>query len=95
MKHKKGEITEFAKKCANAQHQMLNALCQAEEIVHSHIGNDFNSIDSDLLIEVAKRYAKYAKDECIFDVDTGETQAFQHIIDKIVECCEEHDWFRN
>ena len=49
MKHTKGEITEFAKKCANAQHQILNALCQAEEIVHSHIGNDFNLIDSDLL----------------------------------------------
>ena len=95
MKYKKSEITIFAKNCAWGANQMLNGICVASDISHSEIGKDFrNKDDEELLIEVSKRFAKYAKDEIGFDVDNGEVQTFQYIIDSIIECCEEKNWFR-
>ena len=50
-------------------------------------GND------ELLLEVAKRFAKVAKDEMAFNVESGEVQDFQNLIERIIECCDENDWF--
>ena len=36
---------------------------------------------------------KYAKDTMSFDVENGTVQDFQNLIEKIIECCEENDWF--
>lgn len=91
MKYKKSGLTQFAKDCANGANHMLLGVCMAGEIK----GNIYRNIDRDeeLLLEVSKRFAKYAKDTVGFDVETGEVQDFQRLIDKIIECCEENDWF--
>lgn len=91
MKYKKSELTKFAKDCASGANHMLIGICMAGEIK----GNISRSIlyDDELLLEVSKRFAKYTKDTMRFDVETGEVQDFQRLIDKIIECCEENDWF--
>lgn len=94
MKYKKSELTRFAKTCSWGANQMLNGVCTAEEISHSDIGQDLiNDDGKELLLEISKRFAKYAKDQMGFDLENGEVQNFQNIIKKIVECCEENDWF--
>ena len=94
MKYKKTEITRFAKDCAWGAHQMLNGCCMAGEIKGS-ICRDVLNDDNDLLFEVSKRFAKHAKDTMGFDVENSEVQDFQNLIEKIIECCEENNWFTN
>lgn len=94
MGYKKSELTLFAKQCARGANQMSNGVCMAEEIAHTNLGKEIiNFNDDDLLLEVSKRYAKYAKDYADFNVENAGTQDFQKIINKIVSCCEDHDWF--
>lgn len=94
MSYKKSEITQFAKECVYAQNQFLNSMCIAENLKRTDIAKEFrNGIDDELLIEIAKRYAKYAKFECTIDLDNSDIQDSQNIINTIVECCEEHKWF--
>lgn len=92
MKYKKSELTRFAKDCAWGANQMLNGVCMAGEI-KGNICRDILDNDEELLLEVSKRFAKHAKDTMGFDVENGEVQDFQHLIEKIIECCEENDWF--
>lgn len=95
MKHKKSDLTSFAKECAYAHHQFLNVACIAEEITKTDIGRELrNGIDNELLLEISRRYAKHVKNNCTIDIDTGETQECQDIINEIIECCEEHNWFQ-
>ena len=96
MEYKKSELTRFAKTCSWGAHQMLNGVCVAEEISHSDIGQDLiNDSETELLLEISKRFSKHAKDQMSFDADNGDVQNFQNIIEKIIECCEENDWFEN
>ena len=96
MKYDKGVLTKFSKDCAWGMSQFLNGIRMAEEISHSNIGNELlNRHDDDLLLEISKKYAKYAKDTCFFDAEVGEVQDFQNIICMIFECCEKHNWFTN
>lgn len=92
MKYKKSELTRFAKTCAYGANQMLNGVCVAGE-VRGSICRDILSNDEELLLEVSKRFAKYAKDQIVFDVENGEVQEFQNLIEKIIECCEDNNWF--
>ena len=92
MKYKKSELTRFAKDCAWGANQMLNGVCMAGEI-KGNICRGILDDDEELLLEVSKRFAKHAKDTMGFDVENGEVQDFQHLIEKIIECCEENDWF--
>lgn len=92
MKYGKSELTRFAKNCAWGANQMLNGVCMADEI-KGNICRDILNNDEELLLEVSKRFAKHAKDTMGFDVENGEVQDFQHLIEKIIECCEENDWF--
>lgn len=92
MEYKKSELTRFAKNCAWGAHQMLNGICMAEEI-KGYISRDILNDDEELLLEVSKRFAKHAKDTMSFDVENGTVQDFQNLIEKIIECCEENDWF--
>lgn len=95
MKYKKSQLTQFAKSCAWGANQMLNGVCIAEEISKNDIGRDIiNNNDDELLLEVSKRFAKYAKDQMAFDTENGSTQDFQRIIEKIIGYCEENDWFK-
>jgi len=96
MEYKKSVLTQFAKDCAQGAGQMMNGICMAEKLSKDEIGYKLsNGQDEELLLEVAKRFAKYVKEQCSFDVECGEVQDFQEIIRNIVECCEEHDWFGN
>ena len=95
MEYKKADLTAFAKQLAFAHHQYLNTMCIAEEIAKSEIGMKFkNRNDDELLVEIAKRYAKYVRNFCDIDIDNGETQDCQSIINDIVACCEENNWFQ-
>lgn len=91
-KYKKSELTAFAKNCAWGAHQMLNGVCMAEEVVKTQIGRSI-SHDEELLLEVSKRFAKHCKDTMAFDVENGTVQDFQDIIEAIIYCCEENNWF--
>lgn len=94
MKYKKSKLTQFTKNCAWGANQILNGVCIAEEISKDDIGQDIiNSDDEELLLEISRRYAKYTKDQMAFDTETGDVQNFQRIIESIVECCEENNWF--
>ena len=73
---------------------MLNAVCVANEIKGDISRDILNNYDGELLLEVSKRFARYARDTMGFDVDTGEVQDFQKLVDKIIGCCEENDWFQ-
>ena len=95
MEYKKSELTKFAKTCSYGASQMLNGVCVAEGISKSNIGQDLINDDAELLLEVSKRFAKYANDQMSFDVQNGDVQDFQTIIEKIVTCCEDNDWFNN
>lgn len=90
--YKKSELTAFAKECALGANQMLTCMCIAEEIAKDPIGRSLLH-DEELLREVSKRFSKYRKCESAFDVDNGNVQDFQKIIEAIIYCCEENDWF--
>lgn len=95
MDYRKTELTQFAKNCARALNQMINCICLSEEISISTMGYELkNKNNSELLLEISKRFAKYSNDRIGFDVDIAEVQDFQTIINFIIDCCEENDWFR-
>ena len=39
------------------------------------------------------RFAKYAKENIGVDLDSGEIQDIQNILNAIIDCCEENHWF--
>lgn len=94
MEYRKSQLTSFAKNCSYGLSRMIDAICMAEEIIHSDIGMSFrNKIDKELLVEISKRFAKYTNDTMSFDANTGDVQEFQSVICKIIDCCEENNWF--
>ena len=92
-KIKKSELTRFAKDCAFTHKNAVIFVCMSEEIAHSKIGKMLKEENSGILIEVSKRFAKYATEEMEFDTETSETQDTQNIINDIINCCEENNWF--
>jgi hypothetical protein len=95
--YKNSELTKFAKDCSWGLNQMLNGICMAEDITRTDIAKDFLNgceYENKLLLEVSKRFSKYAEDYISFDCEIGEVQDFHFIIDKIIECCEENNWFQ-
>jgi len=96
VKFKRSQLTAFAKMCAEGAFQMLNGVCYAGDIIHHEIGRKLATTeDGELLLEVSRRFSRYARDQMGFDVETGEVQDFQSLIQKIVNSCEENDWFGN
>lgn len=96
MKYKKSELTKIAKYLATVHEKFLEIMCISEETTKSEFGEMFrNGIDNELLIELSKRYAKYVKNESYIDLDNGDVQTCQDIINEIVSCCEENNWFEN
>ena len=93
MNYKKSELSSFAKALAQAHRHYLDVSCIAEEIVKSDIGRSLqHDTDSELLIEISKRYAKYVQNTCCVDIDTGETQECQSLLNAVIGCCEENHW---
>lgn len=93
MEIKKSEMTKFAKDCSYGLNSFLNGICMAEEIEKTNIAKEIHNGNDELLLEVSKRFAKYAKDQMCFDTDSGEVQDFKNLIDKMIECCDENDLF--
>lgn len=92
-KIKKSELTRFAKDCSYAHEKAVKYLCISEEIARSKIGKRLLDGDESILIEISKRFAKYAKEEMNIDLDNGDTQNCQNILNAIIDCCEENNWF--
>lgn len=99
MDYKKSELTKFAKDCAWGNTALINGMCMSEEIVHTEIGHimahEFVDEHEELILEISKRFAKYTNDQMKPDVDNGEVQDFCNIISRIIDCCEENNWFRD
>lgn len=95
---KKSELTQFAKDCAWGSRALINGICMSAELVHSDLGrkmaNDFVEDNEELILEISKRFAKYANDEIAPEIEGGELQDFCRIISRLVDCCNEHDWFK-
>lgn len=93
MELKKSDLTKFAKELAVAHKALFDAMCMSEEIVKSAIGRELKNSNKELLLELAKRFAKYAKSDAAIDIDNGDVQAAQDLINEIIYCCEDNDWF--
>lgn len=69
---KKSELTQFAKDCAWGSRAM-NGICLSEEVAHSDIGrkiaNGFVEDNEELILEISKRFAKYANDESAPEIE--------------------------
>lgn len=93
MKIKKSDLTRFAKDCAYAHEKAVKLLCISEELTRSSIGKELANDNPDILLEVSKRFAKYAKENIGVDLGSGEIQDIQNILNAIIDCCEENHWF--
>lgn len=58
------------------------------------ISNGFLEDNEELILEISRRYAKYPNDEIVPEVEGASIQDFCRIIKILVDCCDEHDWFR-
>ena len=70
----KSELTRFAKDCV---------------IVKSDIAKEIMNGNNDVLLEISKRFSKYAKENMNIDLDNGDVQNTQNILNVILECCDE------
>lgn len=92
--YKKSELTQFAKECARVSDHMFDGICMMEDMTYDDIAQKLiRTNDDELLFEVSKRFAKYVKNRFSFDVETGNFQNFQEMVKKILDCCDENNWF--
>lgn len=92
-KIKKSDLTQFAKDCVYAHDKAVKLECISEDIMRTYIGKELINDNQDILMEVSKRFAKYTKESMNIDLDNGEVQNVQNILNAIVDCCEENNWF--
>lgn len=92
-KIKKSDLTQFAKDCVYAHDKAVKLECISEDIMRTYIGKALINDNQDILLEVSKRFAKYAKENINIDLDNGEIQSVQNILNAIINCCEENNWF--
>lgn len=90
---KKSDLTKFAKDCVYAHDKAVKLECISEDIVRTYIGKELINDNQSILLEVAKRFAKYARENMNIDLDNGEIQNVQNILNAIIDCCEENNWF--
>lgn len=65
----------------------------SEDIMRTQIGKELINDNQNVLLEVSKRFAKYAKETINTDLDNGEVQNLQNIFNAVINCCEENNWF--
>lgn len=61
--------------------------------MRTQIGKELINDNQNVLLEVSKRFAKYAKETINTDLDNGEVQNLQNILNAVINCCEENNWF--
>ena len=92
-KIKKSDLTRFAKDCVYAHDKAVKLECISENIIRTYIGKELVNDNQDILLEVSKRFAKYTRESMNIDLDNGEIQNVQNILNTIIDCCEENNWF--
>lgn len=92
-KIKKSDLTKFAQNCVYTHEKAVKLECISEEILKTNIAKELMNDNQDILMEVSKRFAKYAKESMNVDLDNGNVQNVQNILNAIVDCCEENNWF--
>lgn len=92
-KIKKSDLTKFAKDCVYAHKKVVKLECISEDIMRSQIGKELINDNQGIFLEVSKRFAKYARESMNVDLDNGEVQNLQNILNAIIDCCEENNWF--
>ena len=92
-KIRKLEITKFAKDCAFAHKSAVMFIGTSQEIANSKIGKLLKEENDDFLIEVSKRFAKFAKENINFSLEDCAIDDAVAIINNIIDCCEENNWF--
>lgn len=92
-KIKKSDLTQFAKSCVYAHEKAVKLMCISEDIMRNQIGKELINDNKNILLEVSKRFAKYASENINIDLDIGEIQNVQNILNDIIDCCEENNWF--
>lgn len=65
----------------------------SQEIANSKIGKLLKEENDDFLIEVSKRFAKFAKENINFSLEDCAIDDAVAIINNIIYCCEENNWF--
>lgn len=93
-KIKKSDLTKFAKDCVYAHEKAVKLMCISEDIMRNQIGKELINDNQNILLEVSKRFAKYAEENINIDLDVGEIQNVQNILNDIINCCEENNWFK-
>lgn len=92
-KIKKSALTQFAKDCVYAHEKAVKLMCISEDIMRNQIEKELINDNQSVLLEVSKRFAKYARENMNIDLDNGDVQNLQNILNAIVDCCEENNWF--
>ena len=93
MEYKKSELTRFAKDCAWTHEKAVNLVCMSEYISKTKIAKELENDNKEILLEVSKRFAKYTKENLEIDLANGEVQTAMNILNDIISCCEENNWF--
>lgn len=92
-KIKKSDLTKFVKDCVYAHEKAVKLECISEDIMRNPIGKELINNNQSILLEVSKRFVKCAKENMNIDLDNGEVQNLQNILNAIIDCCEENNWF--
>lgn len=92
-KIKKTDLTKFAKDCVYAHKEAVKLMCISEDTMRTQIGKELINDNQNVLLEVSKRFAKFAKETINIDLDNGEVQNLQNILNAVINCCEENNWF--
>lgn len=87
------DYTQFAKDCVYAHEKAVKLMCISEDIMRNQIGKELINDNQSVLLEVSKRFAKYARENMNIDLDNGDVQNLQNILNAIIDCCEENNWF--
>lgn len=92
--YKKSELTQYAKRCARASDTLMTGVCYADELSRSEICKEILDKDNEeLLLEISKRFAKYANDQNVFHYENQGFQDFHELINAIINCCDENNLF--
>ncbi|MBP3543898.1 MAG: hypothetical protein J6J86_06690 [Lachnospiraceae bacterium] len=90
----KKELTGYAKDCARVSKAIIDVMVMSEEISEMDFSKSIrNDDDKELLLEIAKRFAKYVNDRMPVDLEIGEVQEMCNIINDLFSVCEENNWF--
>lgn len=77
-----------------AHKEAVKLMYISEDIMRTQIGKELINDNQNVLLEVSKRFAKYAKETININLDNGEVQNLQNILNAVINCCEENNWFK-